>query len=229
MDIMNCDVVKDLLPLYIDNVCSEKSKDIVENHIIVCDSCSDELKIMKEDININLLDKNSEENNGLELMRKIKKKIFKKKVLTASISSIFVITILVGMYTFLVHYELDVIAYDDISLRVEDSGKSKNIIYSGPDFYKSYGSIEKISEDDDTIYQSKTIYFVNSPFTKISDKYLEEYLAMWVGEYSGYTTNEVLDESGKVEGVSFKKQKITELYYSDGEGKEKQLIWKEGH
>lgn len=227
MNKMDCDIVKDLLPLYIDEVCSEKSKDIVEEHISVCDSCSDELKIMKEDIDINLLDKNSEESNALEFMRKIKKNILRKRVLTAIISSIFAITISVGIYSFIAYYELDAIAYEDISFSVEDAGQSKNIIYNGPDFYKSYGSTRMISEDEDTIYLSETIYVVNSPFTKITDKYFEEHLFMSIGNYNGYRTEEVLGETGKVEDVNLKKQKVIELYYSDPEGKEKHLIWKE--
>lgn len=36
---MNCDVVKDLLPLYIDGCCSEESEKIVKEHIEVCGDC----------------------------------------------------------------------------------------------------------------------------------------------------------------------------------------------
>ena len=36
---MNCDIVKDLLPLYIDDCCSKESEKIVEEHIKNCDAC----------------------------------------------------------------------------------------------------------------------------------------------------------------------------------------------
>ncbi len=36
---MNCDIVKDLLPLYIDGCCSEESEKAVEEHIKNCDAC----------------------------------------------------------------------------------------------------------------------------------------------------------------------------------------------
>ncbi len=36
---MNCNLVKDLIPLYIDGCCSEESKKIVEEHIENCKSC----------------------------------------------------------------------------------------------------------------------------------------------------------------------------------------------
>ena len=34
-----CEVIKDLLPLYVDDICSEKSKDIIEEHLAECEEC----------------------------------------------------------------------------------------------------------------------------------------------------------------------------------------------
>ena len=39
-----CDVIQDIIPLYHDNVCSNKSKQYVENHIKSCKKCEDLLK-----------------------------------------------------------------------------------------------------------------------------------------------------------------------------------------
>ena len=39
MNKISCDVVKDLLPLYKDEVCSEKSKELIENHLTECEDC----------------------------------------------------------------------------------------------------------------------------------------------------------------------------------------------
>lgn len=36
---MNCDVIRDLIPLYIDGCCSEESERVVKEHIRNCDSC----------------------------------------------------------------------------------------------------------------------------------------------------------------------------------------------
>lgn len=44
---MNCNVVKDLIPLYIDGCCSEESKRVVEEHIQVCDACKKLFEDMK--------------------------------------------------------------------------------------------------------------------------------------------------------------------------------------
>ena len=44
---MNCNVVKDLIPLYIDGCCSEESKNIVNEHIHCCNGCKKLLEDMK--------------------------------------------------------------------------------------------------------------------------------------------------------------------------------------
>ena len=45
---ISCEVIKDLLPLYADAVCSNESKTIVEEHIANCRSCAEELKTMTD-------------------------------------------------------------------------------------------------------------------------------------------------------------------------------------
>ncbi|MGN0459476.1 MAG: zf-HC2 domain-containing protein [Ruminococcus sp.] len=46
----NCDIVKDLIPLYIDNVASEESKNFVETHCANCEECKNFLSLSKETI-----------------------------------------------------------------------------------------------------------------------------------------------------------------------------------
>ena len=36
---ISCDVIRDLIPLYIDDICSEQSKRLIEDHIDECENC----------------------------------------------------------------------------------------------------------------------------------------------------------------------------------------------
>ena len=36
---MKCEIIKDLIPLYLDNVCSEDSRKLVEDHLSECSEC----------------------------------------------------------------------------------------------------------------------------------------------------------------------------------------------
>lgn len=46
---LSCDVIQDLLPLYHDGVCSEESKEIVEEHIGTCADCREMLRGLREE------------------------------------------------------------------------------------------------------------------------------------------------------------------------------------
>ena len=47
---ITCNVIKDLLPLYIDNVCSDDTKILVEEHLKECEACQLLYKRMEKDI-----------------------------------------------------------------------------------------------------------------------------------------------------------------------------------
>lgn len=79
-----CDIVRDLLPLYKDEVCSEGSRKLVEEHIKICSDCAKELEKMKEDI----VCKPSE--NGVQAMRAIALKWKNDKKIFFLIGSFFV-------------------------------------------------------------------------------------------------------------------------------------------
>ena len=44
----DCDVIRDLLPLYADDACSKKSRELVEEHLLECPTCSDLLHKLQE-------------------------------------------------------------------------------------------------------------------------------------------------------------------------------------
>ena len=74
MNNKNCNLIKDLLPLYIENLLSIESENIVKNHLENCKDCREELNILKENDNIQMeIYENKIEQNGEKLLNKIKK------------------------------------------------------------------------------------------------------------------------------------------------------------
>lgn len=47
-----CEVIKDLLPLYHDDVCSEQTKKLVEKHLETCDGCKEEAKQLEIELGV---------------------------------------------------------------------------------------------------------------------------------------------------------------------------------
>ncbi len=52
---ISCDIIKDLLPLYNDGVCSDESVKLVDQHLKECGSCTVELNRLKEDSPVRML------------------------------------------------------------------------------------------------------------------------------------------------------------------------------
>ena len=72
-----CDIVKDLLFSYNDNILSNTSKEFVENHLKECDECKKALEQIQEDSD----EKNTKKE--LDFLRKIRHKICRKNTIIA--------------------------------------------------------------------------------------------------------------------------------------------------
>lgn len=73
-----CEVIEDLLPLYHDEVCSEKTKELVEEHLAQCKSCQSILQSIDYDIIAPKQDSKS-----IAIMKNIKKEIRTKEAKSA--------------------------------------------------------------------------------------------------------------------------------------------------
>ena len=56
---LSCDIIRDLLPLYYDKVCSDDTNKVIEEHLEECESCSEILNLMNieyQNVNTHTLD-----------------------------------------------------------------------------------------------------------------------------------------------------------------------------
>ena len=71
---VSCDIIKDLLPLYLDDVCSNDSKTAVTEHIAACEKCNAEFRAMQKEISISKTGQNMTEAEAvMNLSRRWKK------------------------------------------------------------------------------------------------------------------------------------------------------------
>lgn len=84
-----CNVIRDLLPLYADEVCSEDSREVVEEHLANCKECKQEL----DDYCYNT---GLPEVNTDEVLKKFKKKMSKKNLIRIAVSVILSLAIILG-------------------------------------------------------------------------------------------------------------------------------------
>lgn len=81
----NCEIIRDLLPLYCDDVCSEASKTAVEEHIGKCALCKAVYENLKKDTDIQPV-KENEEKGKVKVLKSIKKKIIIKRIVAVVIA-----------------------------------------------------------------------------------------------------------------------------------------------
>ena len=93
---MDCEVIRDLLPLYADQACSEQSRALVNEHLLDCADCRDMLQKIKE----NEIENGLKEEKDSVLQYGIRQ--FKKRTAAvgSAVSGAFLIPILICLYLF---------------------------------------------------------------------------------------------------------------------------------
>ena len=110
-----CNVIRDLLPLYVDEVCSLESRKIIEEHLEECSECKAYMESMSDDapkeqkpIQIDPID----ESRKVSSLRNIKKKIRRRQILIAVIT---VLVIVCGSFAVITGLKRTnhIVEYDD--------------------------------------------------------------------------------------------------------------------
>ena len=100
---IHCAVIKDLLPLYYDGVCSEETRMLIEEHMGSCNECKKELESLHATIEIPPIEREHRKQDE-KMIRKMASSLQKvrKKALYKGIG----MTALIGLLMFCVYYSL---------------------------------------------------------------------------------------------------------------------------
>lgn len=90
---VTCNVIRDLLPVYHDGICSPDSRTLVEEHLCGCESCREELRILREDMTIPHPTPRADAMKGLN---KAWKKVKRKSLVKGLMAAVLVLAILAG-------------------------------------------------------------------------------------------------------------------------------------
>ena len=82
---INCNIANDLIPLYIDEVISQDSQELLEEHISKCKQCQQTMERMKQDIPI-------VEERNVNPFKKLRKKLV--------VRSVIIILLLIFIFSF---------------------------------------------------------------------------------------------------------------------------------
>ena len=113
-----CEIIRDLLPLYQDDICSEKSRNAIEEHIKECESCRTYLKKMEGEIPVETdkIKGTDEEWKGFrEFSEKVSRKLNRRIVMACGVAFLICMMLTVALYSDAFQsYHLSRIAAEDI-------------------------------------------------------------------------------------------------------------------
>lgn len=221
----DCEIIKDLLPLYCDGVCSEQSKNAVEEHLKVCESC----KKTKADFeNCGLIPEvnTKEEKSKINFIKSIRKKLNARKIIISIVSAALTVAVISGVYYVLTIPKKPIEYYDGMVI-VEEKSNDVDFIYNG----KAFASIESVyipitvdGEEKNVVcfrylenLYSKYLDSGNSPFTSGNGScsfniYQNDIDMVYYGDWDG-----LMAEDADPETTKEIKRKIVE---------ESVLLWK---
>ena len=113
-------VIKDLLPLYIDDVLSDTSRQIVDEHLDECEDCRKYLNDLKESnkVELNITDTELEKEHA-DILKLMRKKIVRRNIII-SLLSIFIV---ISIFSLSLFYLKNTAEYLDVNqLKVEEKG-----------------------------------------------------------------------------------------------------------
>ena len=199
---VDCATIRDLLPLYVDDVLSKESKALISGHIATCENCKNEFINMQSEI------KKLQPDNGekIDVLKGVKKKIFWQKVISAVASCIIVLAVAYGGFYIIFHRDSP-IQYEEGLIRVQKSTVEIDTYYNAyrddafttqirtvldlmisQQYYGSYAASRKIN--------------VNGVDTEIVYVYLSETLSIkWWSDLEGELP--VIQLAGIGENYSF--------------------------
>lgn len=121
----NCEIIKDLLPLYLDKVCSKESSALVEEHLHTCKECQNYLESLKGNVKV---DNKIEKKSIKDFAKKINCRII---MIVALCIGIFIVGFL-GIRKFCNSYKYTVPYDERMSLIVLGEEKDWNFMFLSP-------------------------------------------------------------------------------------------------
>lgn len=219
---INCNIIRDILPLYLDDVVSDETKQMVEEHLQSCASCRAEASSMKKDVILPA--SKAQRLAEAKVIKGIRNKIFRKKVIVAVLSAVTVLAAAAGAYALLT-LPRSVIPYEESGAsvsRVSLGESGEEYLYCSMDTSEAAGNVCHEPVTVQTEAGEKTVVI------------LYEYSTMWsrhvaplFGAENEAVTLEPLGSADEIDAVYYGEfEPVSEFYEDPSSVLDKaELIW----
>ena len=164
---IKCTVIQDLLPLYVDEVVSDDTKSLVNEHLLTCENCRNEYEQMKGTLYVPIENKDT-------LFSQLKKRWNRKKWLL--IFGSVLTTTLIGfvLFSFIFHYAKP-IPYTAELFELEETADGTLVLnYFGESHAGTYTAHPLEVEIDGEVKKVSLIYYVKTIAYSPTSNFLRE-------------------------------------------------------
>lgn len=168
---MDCDIIRDLLPLYIDDVVSDATKEMVETHLKDCEVCRKEAEWMRKTVRLPADQKAQEAE--VNALKNIKQRYFKKKIIVAVVSACLTLMVTAGAYSYMVMAEEE-IPYEASKVKIEEKADSLYFTYLGDNLDCTYIAGPLTLEVNGEIKNVGILYYTATPWSEHIQPLLEK-------------------------------------------------------
>ena len=225
-----CEIIRDLLPLYIEEVCNIETKQAVEKHLAECKKCREYYEAMKStDGFVENKSDNSEDIKIASGLKNIKNTI-NKKIRNIVLCAVATVIIVIVGFNLLFNVALKTISHDDISISadvyslaelVENSVENDNsnlIEVKIPELGTMKLTKDTIKEDEYvTVISVGSEYFIRAIKSEVKDN------TLYISAFKTTLLNNKASNYQK-QFSYLELQEINQIVYADSDGTET-VLW----
>ena len=131
-----CELIRDLLPLYVDGLTSEASNREIKEHLETCGSCRERYERMKRELEGEGIAALAEETREIDYLKKVRRRGLRKMLLTAA-GILAAVALAIFVKLFVIGFPVDsyLITYMDV---YEDTVRVGGVFYGSAQCYSRY-------------------------------------------------------------------------------------------
>lgn len=161
---INCHIIQDILPLYVDEVVSDDTREMVEEHLKHCEECKKEVAFMKRELYLPV-------EKEVPMIKNLKRKWRNKKLMVSGLSVLLTGLILFGANYLVFHHDT-LIPYSDslVQIELQDDGRLASHYY-GEGYYSVHAAgpltVEIDGKEKRAVFLHYTKTISSSPTKKL--------------------------------------------------------------
>lgn len=154
-----CEMIRDILPLYLDGVCCEESRIAIEKHLSECSACKEFYAAMREADRIKIGTHDADhERKKADSFQAVKKRLFRKQIFVA-VAAVVVLVLIAFATAGVLKGTVEVVEYEDnISVSMVDG----NLVGRLQGSLENYVKIKRITSMENGQEKDYLFFYVSN-------------------------------------------------------------------